>query len=178
MFGSEDYDGNPSLECCACDLTGRDSYLIYPSDRDYELMLEQAKAMGRPFTRGEPYEAGPARASLHFKTPEEALEHLLEHREAGHDVPETALERLRAEIRGEEYVYPLSAEEVREELLWLCQTYAVVPFPKPLDREVAREWNPEIDGYNMHSAELEEEMIDFFTKNPERWEQVKKLRET
>ena len=143
LFGGEDYDGNPALECCSCKLTGKASYLIYPSDPYYEQMLREAEAMGRPFKRGEPYEAGPARAHLFFKTPEEALEHLLEHQEAGHEVPETALERLRAEIRGEVYVYPLSPEEVREELLWLCQTYAVVPFPKILEE---REWNHEIDG--------------------------------
>jgi hypothetical protein len=170
MFGGEDYDGNPALECCACQFTGVASYQIHPNDPDYDLMLEQAEALGRPFTRGEPYEAGAARASLHFETPKEALEHLLEHQEAGHEVPETALERLRAEIRGEDYVYPLSQEEVREELLWFCQTYAVIPFPKPLEAE--REWNPEIDGYHMHSAELEEDLIDFFKDHPEAWARI------
>ncbi len=169
LFGGEDYDGNPALECCACKMTGIDSYLIYPTNPDYELMIKQAAEMGRPYKRGEPYDAGAARANLFFKTPEEALEHLLEHQEAGHEVPETALERLRAEIAGEVYVYPLSPEEVREELLWLCQQFAVVPFPKILEE---REWNPEIDGYNMHSAALEEELIDFFKNNPEDWARI------
>ncbi len=156
MFGN-----GTNLECCSCKLTGVNSYLIYPSDRLYDLMIEQAEEMGRPYTKGEPYEAGGAHASLHFDTPEEALEHLLEHAREGHEVPQSALERLRAEIRGEDYVYPLSPEEVREELLWLCQSFAVVPVPKPLE---IREWNPEIDGYCMHSAELEEELIALFTE--------------
>ena len=168
MFGSGTGEKD-WIECCGCKLTGTSSFLIYPSDRDYDLMIQQAKAMGRPYTEGEPYDAGGAHRSLMFDTPEEALEHLLEHQEAGHKVPETALDRLRAEIAGVEYEYPLSQEEVREELLRLCQTYAGVPFPKPLE---AREWNPEIDGYIMHSAELEEEMIDFFNRNPEQWAKI------
>ena len=37
-----------------------------------------------------------------FWTPEEALEHLEEHRKAGHTVPERAFNRLRKEIEEEE----------------------------------------------------------------------------
>jgi hypothetical protein len=70
-------------------------------------------------------------------------------------------------------VYPLVPEEVREELLWLCQTYAVIPFPKILEE---REWHPGIDGYTMHSAELEEELIDFFKNNPENWARIQERR--
>ena len=165
MFGSGTKD-KTWIECCGCKLTSTTPYLIDPNDPDYDLMIQQAKEMGRPYVEGEPYDAGGAPRSLMLDTPEEALEHLLEHLEAGHKVPETALERLRAEIRGEDYVYPLSSEEVREELLWLCQQFATVSFPKPLE---VRDWNPEIDGYNMHSAELEEELIDFFKNDPEDW---------
>ena len=173
MFGSGTKD-KTWIECCGCKLTSTTPFLIYPSDRDYDLMIQQAKELGRPYIEGEPYDAGGAPRSLMLDSPEEALEHLLEHLEAGHKVPETALERLRAEIRGEDYVYPLSPEEVREELLWLCQQYAVVPFPKLLEPE--REWHPGIDGYTMHSAELEEDLIDFFKNDPENWARIQERR--
>jgi hypothetical protein len=161
MFGSGTKD-KTWIECCGCMLTGTTSFLIHSNDRDYDLMIQQAKALGRPYTEGEPYDAGSAHRSLMFDSPEEALEHLLEHQEAGHEVPETALERLRAEIRGEEYVYPLDPEEVREELLYLCHTYAVIPFPKPLSPEAPREWSPGI--HHLHSVELEEELSALFTE--------------
>ena len=47
MFGSGTGD-NPWIECCGCKLTGITSFIIFPKDPDYDLMIQQAKEMGRP----------------------------------------------------------------------------------------------------------------------------------
>ena len=47
--------------------------------------------------------------SLYFETQEELLEHLREHKALGHDTG-YAIERCEAELRGEEYEYPIDPE--------------------------------------------------------------------
>ena len=48
-------------------------------------------------------DTGDAFASAVFATREDILQHLLDHREEGHVVPDAAIERLQAEIEGKPY---------------------------------------------------------------------------
>lgn len=116
------------FECCACSLApiGRTIFSGGYRAREYSRLIFEAKERGEdpkdlnldfflydecPHCDGEGCEKcwcpeclgkGCVKCGIHenvrMSTPEEALSHLLEHKEAGHDIPDYAIERLKEEI--------------------------------------------------------------------------------
>jgi len=82
------------IECCACLLTALVPTIFTKGSESF---------MGEPldpceYCGGEGCRRCMMHGSINFPTHEEALEHLLEHRAAGHDVPEYAIRRLQEEL--------------------------------------------------------------------------------
>ena len=86
--------------CMACVYTcDHKPYFIQPDDFYYEMMLKQAEEMGRPYVRGEPYDAGPSYQQHRMDTPEEVLAHLDRHEADGHHIfPDPVALRRRMEL--------------------------------------------------------------------------------
>ena len=90
MFASAE-----GIECCACRVAPPVKS-VFTEGGDYPLFghIEPCDC------GGEGCQKCMMNGSLTFHTERDALAHLLEHREAGHTVPQHAIDRLEEEIRG------------------------------------------------------------------------------
>lgn len=82
--GSDVYlwPGPKGIHCTCCRLTEKEAYTIEPDESEY---IDE-KIESEWYT------------DVIVETAEEALEHLKEHEEAGHNVPQNAINRLKDEI--------------------------------------------------------------------------------
>ena len=89
------------------------SYCRFGEDSDVYMLANLFCGVTCCSCRLNPMEGGFWNASQGFLSPQEALEHLQEHKAAGHLVPQYAIERLRCEAEESEDVEYASPEEVQ-----------------------------------------------------------------
>ena len=89
------YASPQGIECCACRLAPLVK-TIFTEGGDYPLFGR----IGPCDCSGEGCAKCMMNGSMTFHTEQDALAHLLKHRDAGHDVPQYAIDRLEEEIRG------------------------------------------------------------------------------